>query len=70
MRIIKEGKKPVEEWQVTCDKCGCVFAFDRSDIHSDQREGNWVYCPTCNAVIDVTYRGHWNNGVRVCDNRL
>lgn len=62
MRIIKEGKKPIKEWQVTCKNCGCVFVFDRGDVHSDQREGDWVVCPTCNGCIDVTHREHWNGG--------
>ena len=53
MRIIKKGKVPREEWQTTCKKCGCIFAFDRRDIHSDPRDGDWVICPTCNEYIGI-----------------
>ena len=37
--------------------CGCVFMYERSDIHSDQREGCWVVCPTCKKYITVD--GMW-----------
>ena len=39
MRIIKEGKLPPKEKEMTCPECGCVFMYDRSDIHSDQIVG-------------------------------
>lgn len=55
MRIIKEGKLPPKEKKITCKKCGCVFMYDRSDIKSDQREGNWVVCPTCKSSITVEW---------------
>lgn len=61
MRIIKEGRKPVTEWKVTCEKCGCIFVFDGRDIESDQREGDWVVCPTCKTCITVTHRGLCSN---------
>ena len=61
MKTVKKGNKPANEWQVECSKCGCVFVFDNRDIKSDQREGDWVYCPTCNDTIDVTHRRFWKN---------
>ena len=61
MKTIKEGKKPANEWQVECSKCGCVFVFDNRDVNSDQREGDWVHCPTCNDAIDVTHRRFLEN---------
>lgn len=64
MRIIKEGQKPVKEWQVTCKSCGCVFVFDNSDVHSDQREGDWVVCPTCQECITVTHRNWFNENIK------
>ena len=57
MRIIKKGTLPPKEKKMTCQECGCVFMYDRSDIHSDQREGCWVVCPTCKKCIDVD--GRW-----------
>lgn len=53
MRIIEEGKLPSKEKEMKCDNCGCVFMYDRSDIKSDQREGDWVECPTCKKFITV-----------------
>lgn len=64
MRIIKEGQKPIKEWQVTCKKCGCIFVFDDRDVHSDQREGDWVVCPTCKECITVTHRNWLNEGIK------
>lgn len=55
MRVIKEGKKPTKEIVKTCGRCGCEFAYERGDVHSDQREGAWVYCPTCKQAISVDY---------------
>lgn len=57
MRTIKEGKLPPKEKKLVCPKCGCVFMYDRSDIHSDQREGCWVVCPTCGKYIDIDKSG-------------
>ena len=57
MRIIKGGKLPPKEKKMTCPECGCVFMYERSDIHSDQREGCWVVCPTCKKFIYVD--GRW-----------
>ena len=64
MRIIKEGIKPATTWRIECSKCGCVFEFDNRDVNSDQREGDWVCCPTCSQSIDCTYRIYWHNGVK------
>lgn len=55
MRIIKEGKLPPKEKKMECKNCGCVFMYERSDVHSDQREGDYVVCPTCKKFINV----HW-----------
>ena len=60
MRIIKEGKLPPKEKKMTCLECGCVFMYDRSDVHYDQREGCWVVCPTCKKYITVDGRGEMN----------
>ena len=67
MKIVKEGKKPANEWQVECSKCGCIFVFDNRDVKSDQREGDWVHCPTCNDAIDVTHRRFWKNDSAIKD---
>ena len=57
MRVIKEGKLPPKEKEMTCQECGCVFMYERSDVHSDQGEGGLVVCPTCNKFIYVD--GRW-----------
>ena len=35
MRIIKEGKKPIKEWEVTCKKCGCI-SFRSKEVRAEQ----------------------------------
>lgn len=55
MRIIKKGKLPPKEKKMECKNCGCVFMYEPCDIHSDQREGDYVVCPTCKKFINV----HW-----------
>ena len=60
MRIIKEGKKPKTEWEITCSKCGCVFVYDSKDVWYDQRENSeWVHCPTCHNTFDVKDRENY-----------
>lgn len=56
MRIIKEGKFPPDERKQKCSDCGCVFMYERADIHCDQRDGDFVICPTCGAYINVMNR--------------
>lgn len=53
MRIIKEGKLPPKEKKMTCSECGCVFMYDRSDVKTEQRDGDFVICPTCGKFITV-----------------
>lgn len=52
MKIIKSGKIPSTEKKVTCANCGTIFAYDKEDVTSDQRDGNYVRCPLCKAYID------------------
>ena len=59
MKIIREGHKPATEWQMECKRCGCIFSFYDRDVKSDQREGDWVHCPTCNHAIGCTGRRYW-----------
>lgn len=56
MRIIKEGKKPVKEIEKQCDRCGCVFAYERGDVQSATQYNEthyWVVCPNCGNRINV-----------------
>lgn len=42
IKIIKEANKKNPIYFRHCDRCGCEFEFNKSDIHSeffDQREG-------------------------------
>jgi predicted Zn finger-like uncharacterized protein len=52
MKILKQGKLPNPTWVRTCGNCQTQFEYDRSDIHSDQREGDYVKCPTCTKYIN------------------
>ena len=58
MRIISHGDK-YEIGQLTCNKCGCVFAYTKSDIkietwtdydsyYRDEYEEKVIRCPECN----------------------
>lgn len=55
MRVIKKGKLPPKEKRMTCLECGCVFMYDRSDIKTEQRDGDFVICPTCGKFITVNW---------------
>ena len=64
MRIIKEGQKPITEWQMECLRCGCIFVFDDRDVVVDDREGDeWVYCPECYKAICCDGREHWEKSI-------
>lgn len=39
IKVIKEGKT---DFRKTCDKCGCIFEYDLSDINDGKIE-----CPCC-----------------------
>ena len=56
MRMIKEGRKPTKEIEKTCKQCGCVFAYDKKDVHCGSQYNEsyfWVICPTCGKQISV-----------------
>ncbi len=57
MEVIKKGKNIKEESRkrCTCSRCGCEFIYDRSDVHTDQRDGDYVVCPndTCKQSINI-----------------
>lgn len=56
MEIIRPGNKPENvRYQQTCKTCGCVFAYTKSDVKPDQREGDYLVCPTCTKFISPTY---------------
>lgn len=48
IKIIKPGKK---EFTVTCDKCGCVFSYELSDLGP-----SGVTCPECGKYIYHTLK--------------
>lgn len=52
MRVIKEGTIDKREYKFECSRCNCEFAADKNDKHVDQRDGDYVICPCCNAWID------------------
>ena len=56
MRVIKKGTIDKREYKFECSRCNCEFAADKNDKHVDQRDGDYVICPCCNAWID------WNRG--------
>jgi hypothetical protein len=61
MEILKQGNPQKITYQLTCDKCGCVFFYTQCEIKRDAR-GQYVECPTC------TERMNLNNAKKVCQN--
>lgn len=53
MRIIKQGE--VKEYEATCNECGTVFAFQRSESRTDVVTLDyvcvWVECPLCSTIV-------------------
>lgn len=55
IKILKEGKSPQEKTYTTsCKRCGSKFSYQSVDIFPDQRDGDYVKCPTkcCGAFIN------------------
>ena len=46
IKIVQPGK---EEFQNTCDTCGCVFSYGVEDL--DSYLGNNVKCPFCGYYV-------------------
>lgn len=57
IKIIKEGKKELCIYEVTCDRCQCVFECDERDTKIDisiiGRKCNMleIKCPNCKANL-------------------
>lgn len=51
MKVIKKGKVPFKEKRFECSYCGCEFFADENDKKVDQRDGDYVVCPTCGKFI-------------------
>lgn len=51
IKIIKKGTRQTVE----CEKCGCLFSFDSSDInYGNQRDPEkTINCPQCMNKIDL-----------------
>jgi predicted Zn finger-like uncharacterized protein len=63
MKILKQGQVPNPTWIRTCSNCKTQFEYDRSDINSDQRDGDYVKCPCCKAFINHSTNNFdkWND---------
>lgn len=51
MKIIRDGKIKEIEITESCKDCKCVFVYTSSDVIFDQRDGDYVKCPTCKKFI-------------------
>ena len=50
IKIIKEGTKKIAK----CSVCGCVFSYEREDVHRDPIwVENHVNCPQCNKAVII-----------------
>jgi len=57
IKVTKVGESPKEKvFKAKCHKCGGEFTYQWEDVHSDQREGDYVECPTvgCGQFINHT----------------
>ena len=57
IKIIKEGNKN-KIYTQECDKCGCVFEFEESDIKWESytqptRLLHYIQCPCCSKCLTV-----------------
>lgn len=44
-RIISDG---TDTYRATCDECGCVFTYERGDVHHNyMHSADHVSCPQC-----------------------
>lgn len=59
MRIIKQGREPKKEIELTCKRCGCEFAYSKEDVKFDPYDHNgeycYVECPFCGKIIEAEY---------------
>lgn len=57
IKIIKEGKKNLNIYQVTCDRCQCVFECDERDTKINptlvgrKHDLLEICCPNCRELI-------------------
>ena len=63
IQIIKSGKK-----ETVCNKCGCNFIFDYSDIKEKEIGDNeflkYVECPECSSNITEWRQYYKKNNLR------
>jgi len=51
-KIHRRGAPPSEsKYLFECKKCDSLVEFNREDVQSDQRDGDYVVCPVCLAFI-------------------
>jgi NAD-dependent SIR2 family protein deacetylase len=51
INIIRQGRVKKLKYQITCSTCETEFTYEREDIVSDFREGDFVLCPCCKESI-------------------
>lgn len=51
-RVIK-SPPPMREIAIWKDSCGATVEFEPKDVKADQRDGNYVVCPSCKSFISV-----------------
>jgi hypothetical protein len=50
-KVIKQGRVKTIIAEYECRICDSVIEFCKSDIQSDQRDGDYVTCPVCACLI-------------------
>ena len=51
MKIIKKGNTEPKAIKEKCGKCKTVFEYTNADVKPDFRDGDYVECPVCGALI-------------------
>lgn len=49
IKILKPGTRDTRE----CERCGCLFSFDKEDIKGGNGYVNYVVCPQCENKVTL-----------------
>lgn len=49
IKIIKHENRH----ECTCERCGCIFSFEKEDTYIDYKDKQFIRCPECQNRIEV-----------------
>lgn len=67
MEILKTGKYKKPTYIFSCNKCGCIYKYNESELKHEQPDGfypghEYTNCPTCDAHLAVDLFAEVING--------